>query len=230
MRRQGVQSAVSFAEFFQGRRSDLLFLSPKGMPLALAANAETPELPGSIDMGGSSCRWFVAVLACLALVGAGCQVAVEKQCPSPATAPLPAGQQAVRLLVARGPNGATLAFVPVFINGEGPFRFTLDTGASTSTIDADLAHRLKLPVSGKAEEVTGVATVTKGTPVRVEEWRVGDVSLPAQSLVTLQFPDADGVTRMHGLLGSDVLSRYGAVLVDYRGQVLVLHPKQAAAK
>jgi predicted aspartyl protease len=168
----------------------------------------------------------------VALIGfvvsvAGCRVSVVEKPSTPA--PLPTGQKAVRLLVAHGPGGATLAFVPVYINGQGPFRFTLDTGASTSTIDAELAHRLQLPVAGKPEEVSGVATVTKGTPVHVDNWRVGDVPLPVQPLVMLPFPDMDGEAQMQGLLGSDVLSRYGAVLVNYQDQILVLHPKQLAA-
>jgi len=41
--------------------------------------------------------------------------------------------------------------------GEGPFSFALDTGASHSVIDEDLAERLKLPRGGPDIEITGVA-------------------------------------------------------------------------
>ncbi len=165
--------------------------------------------------------WRLLLLTCFLL--GGCQVFRRPQAPAPA--PLPNGQRAVRLMVVQGSDGNTLAFVPVYINGQGPFTFTLDTGASTSTIDVDLARRLGLPEDGSPVQLAGVGSVMEAVPVRVDRWQVGDVKLPAQRLVQVRLPEGDRKSGMQGLLGSDVLSQYGAILVDYRGEMLVLHPK-----
>jgi hypothetical protein len=46
------------------------------------------------------------------------------------------------LAVHVAPGGATAVLVPVYINGRGPFRFTLGTGASRSIADHRLARKL----------------------------------------------------------------------------------------
>lgn len=40
-------------------------------------------------------------------------------------------------------------FLAVKVNGQGPYKFLLDTGASDTSIDSALARELKLPVTGK---------------------------------------------------------------------------------
>jgi hypothetical protein len=151
----------------------------------------------------------------------GCQRGVEQK----TLAPLPSGERAVRLMILQGADGTTLALVPVYLNGEGPFAFALDTGASHSVVDSDLAEKLKLPVAGHTVKTTGVAAITRATPVLVENWRVGEVELPPRTLVTLDMPDTNEQYALQGLLGSDVLSLYGTVQIDYRGAVLILHPR-----
>jgi hypothetical protein len=54
------------------------------------------------------------------------------------------GMQSVPLLVLKGTDGATLALAPVYVDDQGPFAFALDTGASHSVIDEDLADQLVL--------------------------------------------------------------------------------------
>ena len=135
-------------------------------------------------------------------------------------------EQSVPLFVLQGPSGSTLALVPVYLNGQGPFAFALDTGASQSVVDEDLADQLKLPKDGPAVEMTGVSATAEATQVRVNAWRVGDVELPGRSMVCLKLSAANRRVKMRGLLGSDVLSRFGAVTVDYNNQRLLLrvHP------
>jgi predicted aspartyl protease len=113
----------------------------------------------------------------------------------------------------------------VFIGGHGPFAFALDTGASHSVIDQDLADRLGLPSAGPAVEVTGVAATAEAGQVRVGGWRVGDVLLPGDTVVTIGLSEPNRRLKMRGLLGSDVLSRFGAVTVDYDHQKLLLHAR-----
>lgn len=91
----------------------------------------------------------------------------------------------VPLQVVEGPQAATLALVPVFINGQGPFAFALDTGASTSLVDRGLVNQLQLQVAEAARAVTGVACETTPGQIQVDQWRVGEIELPPSTAVTL---------------------------------------------
>jgi Aspartyl protease len=161
--------------------------------------------------------WLAAAAVALLAV-AGC-------CREPRPAPLPEGQQAVRLYVLEGSGGTALALVPVYINDEGPFAFALDTGASHTLVDLEVARKLNLQRAGRPTQITGVTCFSDAIPVRVERWRVGDVELPPWRLVTLKMPDSGRDVKLAGLFGSDVLSRYGTIQIDYAGQVLILNPK-----
>jgi predicted aspartyl protease len=60
--------------------------------------------------------------------------------------------------------------VPVMINGQGPFRFIVDTGASHSTVSPQLAARLGLtPTTEAAIQMNGIT----GT-ARMESWERRD--------------------------------------------------------
>jgi hypothetical protein len=131
----------------------------------------------------------------------------------------------VPLDVVEGPEGSTLAFVPVMIDGEGPYGFALDTGASTSVVDAAIAEELGLERVGDAQGVAGVTGATDAILVQVDRWTTGDVELGARPVLVL---DLDGVAEgagLQGLLGSDVLSEFGAITVDYVEGVLRLRPR-----
>ena len=140
-------------------------------------------------------------------------------------APLPKGELAVRLLVLHGPGGTAMALVPVYINGKGPFTFALDTGASHTLIDRDIAEQLNLEAVGEPVETTGVSAEAEAIPVRVRNWRVGDIKLPARTLITLRMAEPNRRFKLQGLLGSDILSQFGVVEINYNGQVLTLRPK-----
>jgi len=116
------------------------------------------------------------------------------------------------------PAMGTLALVPVTLNGAGPMMFVLDTGSSTSVVDHSLAQRLGLPPVGHTQHAATVSCATTTQPVHVATWKVGAVDLPAQNLdsITLAVPN------LTGLLGSDVLYRFGTITVDYASAHLVL--------
>jgi Aspartyl protease len=131
----------------------------------------------------------------------------------------------VPLVVLQAPDGSTLALVPVTINGQGPFRFALDTGASKSLIDATLSDQLGLPVVGNAGQVTGVTGAANAELVSVTNWQAGSVVLNQNQIIRLDLGGASGGGQLQGLLGSDILSTYGAIQVDYVNQVLILTPR-----
>lgn len=88
---------------------------------------------------------------------------------------------------------------PVSINGQGPFRFIVDTGANRSVVSDDLAARLGLTPQGTGE-VHSVHGVSTAPLVNVDQLEYGDISLNAESLPMLSGQVLAGE---HGLLGVD---------------------------
>lgn len=136
---------------------------------------------------------------------------------------VPKGQQRVRLKVIATKGHNTIALVPVFIDGRGPYPFALDTGASQSLIDSSLARVLRLRVVGKSRPPHGITGGGRGQAVQVTNWRAGGVRLPADTISSFKLLSGRG-NGPAGLLGSDILSRYGKIAVDYDKDLLLLDP------
>ena len=118
--------------------------------------------------------------------------------------------------------GQTAESVNVCIDGKGPFPFVLDSGAGQSTIDAGLARRLHLPAAGGATTFAGVGCTGSAQPVSVGSWSVEGVALAPQQLASATLPQIGGKGEPDGLLGSDVLARFGAIRIDFVAGTLVL--------
>jgi predicted aspartyl protease len=125
-------------------------------------------------------------------------------------------------------SGGTFAFANVFINGKGPFAFTVDTGASRSVLDWEVVKRVGIDVIGEPVEITGITCRGEAGRIRVRGWRVGDVRLPRAQIQTVDMPEPPDGTAIDGLLGSDILSRFGAVTVDYTAERLLLRERSGA--
>ena len=114
--------------------------------------------------------------------------------------------------------GQVAETVNVCIGGQGPFPFVLDSGAGQSTIDAGLADRLHLASAGAASEFAGVGLHRHGPAGgRRASWSVDGVALAPQQLTAATLPQIGGKGEPVGLLGSDVLARFGAVRIDFAG-------------
>lgn len=93
--------------------------------------------------------------------------------------------------------------VAVEVNGQGPFRFIVDTGANRSAVSEGLAERLHLPDAGSANiGVHGVTGYAELRAVEIEQLRVGSVELARLRLPVLPhsvLADADGILGIEGL-------------------------------
>lgn len=93
-------------------------------------------------------------------------------------------------------------WAPVYVNGQGPLRLVLDTGASRSAVTTDAAQRLGLPVeTAPTVLLRGMTGEAQAPIVDVERLEIGDLTIePAKVLVVPDaFGGAEGVLAARGL-------------------------------
>jgi predicted aspartyl protease len=158
---------------------------------------------------------IITVLLTAAL--SGCAVRVPTS-PAP-PADTAAGEVSFELA---GPGGAAL-LVPVKIDGQGPFNFVLDTGATLTCIDQKLAEELKLPEQ-RGQFGVGVTVRGEGNMklVRVGSMEVGTAAASGLSacVIDLQNMQALGVD-IRGLVGLNFLKSF-RVVIDFQKETLQL--------
>lgn len=98
---------------------------------------------------------------------------------------------------------------PVTVNGQGPFRFILDTGANRSVLSPRLAEALQLtPSAATAIKVHGVTGSAVLPAVEVEELRAGELIIVRNKRMPVLpenvLADADGILGIEGLAGSRI--------------------------
>jgi predicted aspartyl protease len=168
-------------------------------------------------------RWWPAV--CLqSMLLAGLCSAVAAAAPGDAAAPttVPTTAQAQYDSLLACPTtldhiGRVVA--PVMVDGQGPFRFVIDTGASRSSVGPSLVQALGLTM-GKApslqlEGITGSAPVSA---VTIDRLRAGSLSIQHTPMPVLWAPvmaGADGILGLAGLTDQ-------TLLVDFEHNRVVL--------
>lgn len=103
-------------------------------------------------------------------------------------------------------------WAPVLINGRGPYRLVLDTGATHSAIVAQVANSLGIPVAEFASvRVTGVTGSAIVPSIAVERMEVGELSMDSTVLpiVADVFGGAQGVLGTEGLSDKRILIDFG---------------------
>ena len=161
---------------------------------------------------------FVRILALFAAV-VWCSACVF-QMPSEATAPAETQPGEVALELAQG---GSAVIVPVHINGQGPFRLILDTGATLTCVDADLAKKLGLTErAGIIGHGFGIGSQGQVGMVAIESLEVGSASAKDLTACTLDLKSFRGAgLQVDGLLGLNFLRDYRMTL-DFERSVLVL--------
>ncbi len=112
-----------------------------------------------------------------------------------------------------------LVLKEVYLNGQGPFRMMIDTGAASCAAGPVVARELGLKGAYVVEHET-VAGVSRVAASILDEVRIGSVSdRGIEFLLTeVRLPGVDGV------LGQSWLVRHD-YLLDYRNRQVVLDPK-----
>ena len=154
----------------------------------------------------------VSLLCALTLVGVTGGVASARPVQAHAA-------QTVPLVIVKSKDGATAALVRVYIHGH-LVPMLVDTGATVTVINRTAARHLHLKTVGKPHRFCGVTGCSTAKRVRVSNWNVGGVPLP--NVVVSSAPIAGLNAHGFGLLGSDVLSKFGSVTIDYQDKELIL--------
>lgn len=136
-----------------------------------------------------------------------------------ASTPTAHSTSTVPLVILKARDGEVLALARVVIHGRA-FPFLVDTGSSKTLVDVALARRLHLKQVGKPIKVTGVGCSEAASKVRISRWSIGGQALPNIIATKSTIAGADG--KAFGLLGSDVLSKFGTISIDYAHGSLTL--------
>jgi predicted aspartyl protease len=153
---------------------------------------------------------LVAWIAAVASLGA----ARAEAPPPPATAPAQQPAEQVVTAPEAEPEPALYAvpttrdrvgrvLAPVMINGQGPFRFIVDTGANRSAVSPRVVAKLGLDASSAQPiDVHGVTGVAELPAVEFESLKAGEIELGRVRVPVLSdavFAGADGILGVDGL-------------------------------
>ncbi len=167
------------------------------------------------------------ILSATALIGGLAFLSPVSGQPAPAPAPAvtpsveaPPEEEDVGTLLEYDADKANRMTVPVNIDGRGPYRFVVDTGAERTVIAIDLADRLNLnpgrtSVVHSMTEVSRIATVVI-PELEVAGRRVRDINAPALDRVHLG---------AEGMLGVDSLKRQ-RIHFDFGRQEMTITPSK----
>lgn len=120
------------------------------------------------------------------------------------------------------PNGAAI-LIPVKINGQGPYTFVLDTGATFTCIDQPLATDLKL---AEWKGAVGVGIAVPGANaaklVDLDKLEVGTASAEKLKACVIDFKNFQTAgLNIQGLLGLNFLKSY-RMTIDFKRKVVLL--------
>lgn len=122
-------------------------------------------------------------------------------------------------------DGGARIYIPVFVDGKGPFAFELDTGGHL-IIGDDLAATLGLKAVGKFANTGAGTAITQTGVVPGQEIRIGDAVLSNQPAKVRAFANdrIAGKPPRAGLIGLELFERF-AVTIDRGAKTVTLTPR-----
>lgn len=110
-------------------------------------------------------------------------------------------------------------WAPVTINGQGPFRLVLDTGATHTAVVAAVAERLGSGVASSSQAVLRGVTGFKVVPmIKVDSLTIGDLWLTGSKLPIV----TDALGGAEGVLGTEGLTDM-RVHIDFRADLISIN-------
>lgn len=117
-------------------------------------------------------------------------------------------------------------WAPVYLNGIGPFRLVLDTGANRSAITPPIAMRIGVPTMASTARLLGVTGSAIVPMIQVNSIEVGDLWLDRRNVAVINeaFGGADGV------LGADGLSDKRVYIDFMNDEIKIQHSRRRVAR
>ena len=111
-------------------------------------------------------------------------------------------------------------YIPVVVNGGGPYRFILDSGAGLTVVGSDIAKELNLNRVGELPAL-GAGGVDVGSFVSLDSIEIGDAVIADIVAGELDLSELNrfALEPIDGILGYDFFSRF-VVQVDYQDSLL----------
>ena len=167
--------------------------------------------------------WLLAAACSLWLTASAAQGTAPAAVPTPAPAgsiPPASGESLAEVVIERDEpkfvaptrlDRVGRIWAPVMIDGKGPFRLVLDTGANHSAVIQRTADVLKEPTDDEMTLVTGITGSATVPTVRVASMEVGELLLGPTFLPVVAdvFGGAQGVLGREGLAGMRVFADFG---------------------
>jgi len=114
--------------------------------------------------------------------------------------------------------------VAMHINGQGPFDFVLDTGASVTMIDPHVLNQANIPTDGPTVNVVGVGGRPVQAPIcKLEKLALGQAVVQGMDAVSHRI-DHLFRTNIYGLIGQDFLNHF-VMNLDAANKTLTLTPQ-----
>ena len=160
---------------------------------------------------------FLIIVSALFLSYSGCAIEMPSNLVSAANT-IP-GEVAFNLA---GPGEAAIV-VPVQINGEGPFNFVLDTGATLTCVVQELVQKLKLPEQrGVYGMGAGINSQGNFQVLKIDSLQVGTAKATNITGCSIDLQNIKSIgLDAQGLLGLNFLKSY-RVTIDFEHKILQL--------
>jgi hypothetical protein len=116
-------------------------------------------------------------------------------------------------------------WAPVLINGEGPYRLVLDTGASRSAVTRPVAEELKVPIYVDAVRLRGVTGSAIASAIKADTLEVGDLLVEGATMPIV----ADAFGGAQGVLGGEGLQDKRIVIEFRNDRISIARSHREAA-